>query len=77
MEDVNPIVKGNGIKKLKNAGIEVVTGILEDEAKELNKVFIKNITQNKPYILIKTAVTLDSKIALENGKSKWKNRIKK
>ncbi len=71
MEDVNPIVKGNGIKKLKNAGIEVVTGILEDEAKELNKVFIKNMVKKKPYVLIKTATTADSKIALQNGKSKW------
>ncbi len=71
MSDPNPIVSGNGFKKLKNAGIEVVTGILEDEAKELNKVFIKNITKKKPYVLIKTATTLDSKIALSNGKSKW------
>lgn len=71
MKDPNPVVSGRGIQKLQNAGIEVIPGILEDEAKELNKVFIKNITQNKPYILIKTAVTLDSKIALENGKSKW------
>lgn len=71
MEDVNPIVKGNGIKKLQNAGIEVVSGILENEAKELNKVFIKNMTTKKPYVLIKTATTLDSKIALQNGASKW------
>ncbi len=71
MKDPNPLVSGNGIKKLQNAGIEVICGILEDEARELNKVFIKNITKNKPYILIKTAVTADSKIALQNGKSKW------
>lgn len=71
MEDVNPVVKGRGIKKLQNAGIEIVSGILEDEAKELNKVFIKNMTSKKPYVLIKTATTLDSKIALQNGASKW------
>lgn len=71
MEDINPVVKGNGIKKLQNAKIEVVLGILENEARELNKVFIKNMTEKKPYILIKTASTLDSKIALQNGNSKW------
>ncbi len=71
MKDPNPIVSGAGIKKLQNTGIDVITGVLEEEAKELNKVFIKNITQKKPYILIKTAITLDSKIALENGESKW------
>ncbi len=71
MKDPNPVVSGNGIKKLQNAGIEVIDGVLETEARELNKVFIKNITKNKPYVHIKTAVTADSKIALQNGKSKW------
>lgn len=69
--DPNPLVSGKGFKKLQNAGVEVITGVLEDEAKELNKVFLKNITKKKPYVLIKTAVTLDSKVALENGSSKW------
>ncbi len=71
MADVNPVVKNNGIKKLKNAGIEVITGILEKECRELNKVFIKNILEKKPYIMLKTATTLDSKIATSTGKSKW------
>lgn len=71
MQDPNPIVSGQGLKKLQQAGIEVVSGILEDEAKNLNKVFIKNITKKKPYIMIKTAITADGKIALLNGKSKW------
>lgn len=71
MGDPNPIVSGRGIKKLQEAGIEVIQGVLEDEAKELNKVFIKNITKKLPYITIKTAVSADSKIALSNGESKW------
>lgn len=71
MKDPNEKVNGEGIKKLKNAGIEVVEGILEDEAKELNKVFIKNITKNIPYIALKTAATLDSKIATNCFNSKW------
>ena len=70
MLDPNKKAAG-GIEKLKNAGIEVVTGILEKEAKDLNKVFLKNILLKKPYIMLKTATTLDSKIALSNGTSKW------
>lgn len=63
MIDPNPIVSGNGIKKLQDAGIEVITGILENECRELNKIFIKNQLDKKPYIIIKTATTLDGKIA--------------
>lgn len=71
MQDPNPIVSGNGIKKLKEAGIEVVVGILEDESKELNEIFIKNQIENKPFVMIKTATTLDGKIACKTGDSKW------
>ncbi|MBR1617258.1 bifunctional diaminohydroxyphosphoribosylaminopyrimidine deaminase/5-amino-6-(5-phosphoribosylamino)uracil reductase RibD [bacterium] len=61
----------HGEKILKQNGIEVISGILEKEAKDLNKIFIKNQTQKKPYIMLKTATTQDSKIALLNGNSKW------
>ncbi len=71
MQDVNPIVAGNGIRKLKNTGIEVVEHVLEDECKILNEVFIKNMTQKKVFVAIKTATTLDGKIATKNGSSKW------
>lgn len=71
MQDVNPIVAGNGINKLKKAGIEVISGIMEEECKKLNEIFIKNMTQNKCFIAIKTATTLDGKIATSNGSSKW------
>ena len=71
MTDPNPIVSGRGIEKLKKAGIEVITGVLEDECKKLNEVFVKNMTQNKPFIAIKTAATLDGKIATSTGSSKW------
>lgn len=71
MQDVNPIVAGNGIKRLKDAGIEVVEHVFEDECKILNEVFIKNMTQKKVFIAIKTATTLDGKIATQNGSSKW------
>lgn len=71
MQDVNPIVAGNGINKLQKAGIEVISGIMEEECKKLNEIFIRNMTQNKCFIAIKTATTLDGKIATSNGSSKW------
>lgn len=70
MKDPNPIAKG-GIEKCKEAGIEVFEGVLEDEAKKLNEVFIKNHTQKKPFVALKTATTLDGKIATRTGQSKW------
>lgn len=69
MRDPNP--KVNGIKKLKDAGIEVTEGVLEEEAKFLNRVFIKNITTGLPYVVLKTATTMDGKIATKTGSSKW------
>lgn len=69
MRDPNP--KVNGILKLKEAGIEVVEGVLEDEAKFLNRVFIKNMTQKLPYVVLKTATTMDGKISTVTGDSKW------
>ena len=69
--DPNPKVSGNGIKKLQDAGIEVVTGVLESECKSLNEIFIKNQTEKMPFIAIKTATTMDGKIATKNGSSKW------
>ncbi len=67
--DPNP--KVDGILKLQEAGIEVIEGVLEEEAKFLNRKFIKNITQKMPYVVLKTATTLDGKIATKTGDSKW------
>lgn len=71
MKDPNPLVSGRGIKKLMDAGIEVQTGILEEECKWLNRTFIKSIKEGKPYIVAKTAQSIDSNIALKSGESKW------
>lgn len=71
MLDPNPEVSGRGVKALRDSGIEVVVGVLENEVRAFNKVFIKNITTQKPYVAIKTATTLDGKIATTNGSSKW------
>lgn len=71
MEDPNPQVSGEGIRILREAGIDVVTGILETEAKKLNEIFIKYITLKKPYVIMKMAMTLDGKIATVSGDAKW------
>lgn len=68
MKDVNP--KVDGITKLKAAGIEV-DFVLEEEARFLNRMFIKTMTEKMPYVVLKTASTMDGKIASRIGSSKW------
>lgn len=69
--DMNPIVCGNGIQKLKDNGVEVKVGILENECVELNKFFFKNVTKKTPYVTLKSAITIDGKIADDSFQSKW------
>lgn len=71
MVDPNPLVAGRGLKILADHGIQVVTGVMEREAKELNKAFIKYITTGRPFVTLKVAMTLDGKIAATTGDSKW------
>jgi diaminohydroxyphosphoribosylaminopyrimidine deaminase/5-amino-6-(5-phosphoribosylamino)uracil reductase len=69
--DPNPLVAGNGIKKLKDAGIEVDVGLLDKENKALNKIFYKYMMEKMPYVTIKTAMSLDGKIATRSNDSRW------
>lgn len=71
MEDPNPLVSGRGIKRLREAGIEVDVGLLAAEASAMNEVFCKFITTKFPFVIYKTAMTLDGKIATETGDSRW------
>lgn len=71
MVDPNPQVSGKGIKLLEAAGIRTKLGLLNAEAKTLNIGFIKLMTEHKPYVRLKMATSLDGKIAMENGESKW------
>ncbi|MEA3392492.1 MAG: bifunctional diaminohydroxyphosphoribosylaminopyrimidine deaminase/5-amino-6-(5-phosphoribosylamino)uracil reductase RibD, partial [Candidatus Marinimicrobia bacterium] len=71
MEDPDPRVAGKGIRQLQAAGIEVVSNVLAEECAELNQPFIKMMTENFPYIIVKSAITLDGYIADEQGHSKW------
>jgi diaminohydroxyphosphoribosylaminopyrimidine deaminase / 5-amino-6-(5-phosphoribosylamino)uracil reductase len=71
MVDPNPKVSGRGIQMLIEAGINVKVGVLEEEAKKLNEIFISYITKKKPFVIMKSAMTLDGKIASVKGDSKW------
>jgi diaminohydroxyphosphoribosylaminopyrimidine deaminase / 5-amino-6-(5-phosphoribosylamino)uracil reductase len=69
--DPNEKVAGKGIELLKNAGIEVEVGILQNEANELNEQFFHYIQTKTPYVTLKSATSLDGKIATATGESKW------
>ncbi|MDC9728248.1 MAG: bifunctional diaminohydroxyphosphoribosylaminopyrimidine deaminase/5-amino-6-(5-phosphoribosylamino)uracil reductase RibD [Methyloprofundus sp.] len=71
MQDPNPQVAGKGIALLKSAGIEVICGVLEAEAQEINQGFIQRMLHAKPYVLSKLAMSLDGRTAMASGESKW------
>ena len=71
MTDPNPRVSGKGIRELRKAGIETESGIMGKEAKKLNEAFIKFITKKEPFVILKVAQSLDGKIAISGGESRW------
>ena len=71
MQDPNPLVSGQGLARLANAGVMVECGLLETEAHRLNPGFIKRMRYNLPWLRIKTAASLDGRTALNNGISQW------
>ncbi|MEJ2115134.1 MAG: bifunctional diaminohydroxyphosphoribosylaminopyrimidine deaminase/5-amino-6-(5-phosphoribosylamino)uracil reductase RibD, partial [Gammaproteobacteria bacterium] len=71
MKDPNPLVNGEGLVYLRSHNIETSVNILEAEALDLNKGFIKRMTTDRPYITVKSAVSLDGKTAMQSGESKW------
>ncbi len=71
MTDPNPLVSGQGIKKLEAQGILVNGGVCEAEAKQLNRGFIKRMQNGRPFVTLKLACSLDGRIAMQSGESAW------
>ncbi|GLQ33446.1 bifunctional diaminohydroxyphosphoribosylaminopyrimidine deaminase/5-amino-6-(5-phosphoribosylamino)uracil reductase RibD [Litoribrevibacter albus] len=71
MTDPNPEVAGRGLQRIEEAGISVVSGILEDEARDLNPGFLKRMETGLPYVRVKQAMSLDGRTAMASGESKW------
>lgn len=71
MQDPNPLVSGQGLARLREAGIEVECGLLEVEARALNPGFIKRMQTGMPFVRIKLAMSLDGRTAMANGESQW------
>ena len=69
--DPNPRVGGKGIRELEEAGVRVHVGLCEPEARRLNEIFIKYIRTNQPFVILKSAMSLDGKIATVTGESQW------
>jgi diaminohydroxyphosphoribosylaminopyrimidine deaminase / 5-amino-6-(5-phosphoribosylamino)uracil reductase len=69
--DPNPRVSGNGVRTLRHKGVKVMTGVLEEDARELNEAYNKYIAAGTPFVTLKLAATLDGKIATHKGDSKW------
>jgi diaminohydroxyphosphoribosylaminopyrimidine deaminase / 5-amino-6-(5-phosphoribosylamino)uracil reductase len=69
--DPNPVVSGNGVKILEDAGIEVVVGVRQEESQKMNEVFNKFIVEKTPFVTLKAGITLDGKIATHSFDSKW------
>lgn len=69
--DPNPKVHGNGVRQLQAAGIEVASGLLAAEVRELNLGFEKRMTTGLPRVVVKIAASLDGRVALANGQSRW------
>jgi diaminohydroxyphosphoribosylaminopyrimidine deaminase / 5-amino-6-(5-phosphoribosylamino)uracil reductase len=71
MRDPNPLVDGKGIRALRRAGIAVTVGVLEDDCRELNEAFACYIVEGRPFVTLKSALTLDGRVATQGGDSRW------
>lgn len=71
MQDPNPLVAGNGLQKLKDANIEVIVGIQESKARQINRGYVNRFEKKRPFVRIKMATSLDGRTALNNGESQW------
>ena len=71
IRDPNPLVCGKGVRALKKSGVKATTGTLSGECRKLNEIFIKYISAGKPFVILKSAISMDGKIATRSGESRW------
>jgi len=71
LQDPDPRVAGGGVCRLRDAGLEVITGLLEEEASYQNRAFIFRVQNGRPWGILKWAMSLDGRVGLPNGESKW------
>ena len=71
MQDPNPLVAGQGISKLEQAGIKVKCGLLEQQAEELNRGFVSRMKSGRPWVTLKLGASIDGRSAMKSGESKW------
>ncbi len=71
MTDPNPLVAGQGLRKLQEYGIATSAGLLEERARQINESFLKYISEGLPFVTLKTAMSLDGRIATKTGHSRW------
>jgi len=71
MRDPNPSVDGGGLQRLARAGVSVAVGLLEGEARELNRGFVSRMSRGRPWVTLKVGTSLDGRTALANGASQW------
>jgi diaminohydroxyphosphoribosylaminopyrimidine deaminase/5-amino-6-(5-phosphoribosylamino)uracil reductase len=71
MDDLNPGVRGGGARTLRDSGVEVIGHVIENRCRQINEVYLTNVTLHRPFVFLKLAMSLDGRIATKTGHSRW------